>query len=116
MLGAVLLLVEAEDGFRSADEDGPPDQVGLRHHHVDRFFLRPRQRAILEDRTPRADEVEELRFVDVLFEELARRRMPVDVALLDLDALRVQKPSGVAAGRSGWFPEEGGLRHFRRLP
>jgi 7-carboxy-7-deazaguanine synthase len=39
------------------------------------------------------------------------RRVLVDVALFDVDALLLQKTSGVAAGRSSGLPEEGGLGH-----
>jgi 7-carboxy-7-deazaguanine synthase len=47
----------------------------------------------------------------VPFQEGPVRRVLVDVALVDVDALLLQKTSGVAAGRSRRFPEEGGLGH-----
>jgi 7-carboxy-7-deazaguanine synthase len=43
----------------------------------------------------------------MLFEEGAIRRVLVDIPFLDVDSLLLQKTSGVAAGRSGGFPEEG---------
>jgi hypothetical protein len=41
----------------------------------------------------------------MLFEEGAIRRVLVDIPFLDVDSLLLQKTSGVAAGRSGGFPE-----------
>jgi hypothetical protein len=52
-----------------------------------------------------------MRRVDVLLEERAVWRVPIDVALLDLYVMLLQKTSGVAAGRSRGLPEECGLRH-----
>jgi hypothetical protein len=54
-------------------------------------------------------------FVDVPLQEGAVRRIAVDVALVDVDMTRVQKTSGVAAGRSGRLPEENGLGHVHQL-
>ena len=103
----VFRFVEAKDDLRASDEDGPLDQVGLLHHQVDCFLLRFRQRPRLEHRAARAHEIQEAVGLDVLLEKRAVRRVLVDVALLDLDALLIQKTSGVTAGRSGGFPEEG---------
>jgi 7-carboxy-7-deazaguanine synthase len=47
----------------------------------------------------------------VLLEERAIGRRPVDVTLVDFNALLLQKTSGVAAGRSRGLPVEDGLRH-----
>jgi len=47
----------------------------------------------------------------VLLEERPARRIAVDVALFDLDALLFQITSGVAAGRSGRLPEKRRLGH-----
>jgi hypothetical protein len=47
------------------------------------------------------------------FEEGPVRRVPVDVPFLYVDALLLQKTSGVAARRSGGFPVENRrLRHI----
>jgi hypothetical protein len=51
----------------------------------------------------------------VLFEELARGRFLVDVELLDVDAGRIQKTSGILAGRSGGFRVERRSRHNGRI-
>jgi hypothetical protein len=53
--------------------------------------------------------------IDVLLEKLARRRVPVDVDLFDVDALCVQKTSGVLARRSGGLPVKGRFGHGRRI-
>jgi len=47
----------------------------------------------------------------VLLEELARRRLLVDVDLVDVDLLLVQKTSGVLAGRSRGLGIERRLGH-----
>jgi hypothetical protein len=52
-----------------------------------------------------------MRGVDVLFEELAGRGVPVDIDLLDIDALLGQKTSGVLAGGSGRFGVEDRFGH-----
>ena len=108
---AVLLLVEAEDHLRPLDHDRPPNQVRVLHHQRDRLFLRFRQRPLLEHRAARADEIEEALGVDVLLEELAGGRFRVDVNLADRDACRIQKTSGILAGRSGGFRVERRLGH-----
>jgi hypothetical protein len=107
----VRLLVEPERHLRAADEDRALNQVRLLHHHVDRFLLRSWQRALLEYRAARADEVEKAVPVDVLLEERAIRRVPVDVALFDVDLLLLQKTSGVTAGGSRRLPVERRFRH-----
>ncbi|HJR57992.1 MAG TPA: hypothetical protein VJ813_01285 [Vicinamibacterales bacterium] len=112
----VLLFVKAKNDLRAADEDRTLDQVGLRHHQVDRLLFRFRQRARLEDRAAPADEVEEVVGTDVLLQKRTVRRVPVDVALFDADALLLQITSGVAARRSSRLPEEGGLGHGVILP
>jgi hypothetical protein len=53
--------------------------------------------------------------IDVPFEKLARRRFLVDVDLGDVDAGRIQKTSGILAGRSRRFGVERRLRHSRRI-
>ena len=108
---SVSVLVEAEDHLRPLDHDRPPDEVGVFHHHRDRLLLRLRQRPLLEHRAARADVVEEAVGVDVLLEELARRRLLVDVDLVDVDLVLVQKTSGVLAGRSSGLRIEGRFRH-----
>ena len=112
---AVLLLVEAEDHLRPLDHDRPPDQVRVIQHQRDRLLLRLRQRPLLEHRATRADEIEEALRVDVLLEELTRGRFLVDVDLVDRDACRIQKTSGILAGRSGGFGIESRRRHPRRI-
>jgi hypothetical protein len=54
--------------------------------------------------------------LDVLLEERAIRRVPVDVTLFDVDVLLLQKTSGVSARRSGGFPVEGCLGHADIIP
>jgi hypothetical protein len=49
--------------------------------------------------------------VDVLLEERAIGRLPVDVNLIDLDPVRIQKTSGILAGRSSRLGIEGRLGH-----
>ena len=107
----VLVLVEAEDDFRALDHDGTADQVGLLHHQGDGFLLRLRKRPFLEDRTPQADEIEKPGGVDVLLQEGPVGRLLVDVDLRDLNAVRVQKTSGVLAGRSSGLGIEDRLGH-----
>src|SRR5262245_7822365 len=104
-------LVEPEDHRPAADEDGTPDQIRLLHHEIDRFLLRARKRTLLEDRTARAHVVEKPCAVDMALEKRAIRGIAIDVVLVDLDVMLLQKPSGVAAGRSGGLPVEERLRH-----
>ena len=111
----VLVLVEAEDHFRPLDHDRPPDQIGILHHHRDGFLLRLRQRPLLEHRAAGADEIEEPIGVDVLLEEFARRRFLVDVDLMNLNAGRIQKTSGILAGRSSGFGVKRRLRHGDKI-
>ena len=108
-----MILVEAEDHPRPLDHDRTPDQVGILHHQRDRLAFRLRQRPFLEHRASRADVVEEVIGFDVLLEKLARRRLLVDVDLLDVDLLRIQETPGVLARGSGGFRVEEGLGHFR---
>ena len=103
---AVLRLVETKGHFRSADQDRPLDQVRLFHHQVDGLLLRLRQRPRLEDRAARAHEIEKAVGLDVPLKERAIRRFLIDVALFNVDALLIQKTSGVTAGRSSGFPVE----------
>src|SRR5262245_59534126 len=112
----VLLLVEAEDHASALDENRPPDQVRVLHHEIDRFLLRLRQRALLEHRAARAHELEEAVGVDVALEELTPRRFLVDVELVHVDSGRVQKSSGILAGRSTRLPVKGRFWHPRRIP
>jgi len=49
--------------------------------------------------------------VDVALQERPIGRLLVDIAFDDLDSLRIQKTSGVAAGRSSGLPEEDRFRH-----
>ena len=108
---AVLVLVEAEDHLRPLDHDRPSDEVRVLHHQRDRFLLRPGQRPLLEHRAARADEIEEALRIDVLLQELTRGRFLVDVDLRDVDAGRIQKTSGILAGRSRRFRVERRLGH-----
>jgi len=85
----------------------------LRHHQVDRFLLGPWQRALLEDRAARADEVEKAVGVDVFLEKRAVRRIPVDVAFFDVDLQLLQKTSGVSARGSRGLEEEDWPGHGR---
>ena len=109
------LLVESERDSRASDQDGAPNQVRVVHHQVDRFLLRLRQRPLLEHRAAGADEIEEALGVDVLLQELAGRRFLVDVDLVDVDALRIQKTSGILAGRSRRFRVERRLGHRDKI-
>ena len=111
----VLCLVEAEDDLRALNEDRTPDQVRVLHHEIDRLLLRSRQRPLLEHRAARTHEVEEPGGVDVLLEELARRRLTVDVELADLEARFVQKTSGILTGGSRGLPVEGRFGHHSRI-
>ena len=111
----VFLFVEPERHLRSADQNRAPDQVRLRHHQIDGFLLRFRQRTLLEHGTSRAHEIEKVVLVDVLFEERAIRWVTIDVALFDADSLLLQITSGVAARRSRRLPEEGRLGHARHF-
>jgi hypothetical protein len=111
----VLRFVEAKRYLRSADEDRPFDEIRLLHHQVDRFLLRLRQRPGLEDRTAPADEVEEVRLVDVTLQKRPVGRILVDVTFFDVDLLLLQKTSGVAAGRSRRLPVEDRFRHVSIL-
>jgi hypothetical protein len=110
-LPLVLSLVEAEGDLRTADQNGPPDEIRLFHHQIDRLSLRLRQRTLLEYRAAPADEIQEVVMADVFLEEGAIRRILVDVTLLDVDSLLLQKTSGVAAGGSRGLPIEDRLRH-----
>ena len=107
----VLILVEAKNRLRAFDEDGASNEVRVLHHQIDRFLLRLRQRPLLPDGAARADELEEALRIDVPFEELARRRLLVDVDVLDLDAGLRQRTSGVLARGSGGLPVERRFRH-----
>jgi hypothetical protein len=49
--------------------------------------------------------------VDVALEERPIGRLLVDIAFDDLDSLRIQKTSGVAARRSSGLPKEDRFRH-----
>ena len=111
----VLLLVKAEDDGRSLYEDRPLDQVGIPHHQVQCFLLGSRQRALLEDRTASAHEIEKVLGVDVLLEEFAGRRLAIDIDLANLNTGCGQKTSGVPARRSGGLQVEDGWAHFNRL-
>ena len=111
----VLFLIEAEDDLRALNEDRAPDQVRVLHHEVDRLFLRPGQRPLLEHRAARAHEIEEPGGVDVFLQELARRRLTIDVELAHVEAGRVQKTSGILACGSRGLPVEGRLGHRHRI-
>jgi hypothetical protein len=108
-----VVLVEAENDFRSFDQNRAPDQVGVLHHQVDGFLLGARQWSLLEDRAALADEIEEVLGVDMTFEKFPWRWFAIDVELVNFNAGSFQKTSGVAAGRSTRFPVKGGLRHTR---
>jgi hypothetical protein len=97
------------------NHDRPPDQVGVLQHHRDGFPFRFRQRPFLEDRASRAHEVQEPLGVDVLLEKLTRRRFLVDVDLMNVDAGRIQKTSGIFAGRSRGLRVERRLRHRDKI-
>ena len=112
----VLPLLEAEGDLRTADQDRAADEIRLLHHQIDRLFLRLRKRTLLEHGAAAADEVQEVVVADVLLEEGAIRRVFVDVALLDVDSLLLQKTSGVAAGGSRGLPIEDRLRHEQIVP
>lgn len=111
VLVAVFLLVKTENRFRAADQDRPLDQIRLLHHQVDRFLLRFRQRPLLEHRAPPAHEIQEVLLADVLLEERAVGGSLVDVPLIDLDTMLLQKTSGVAACRSRGLPVKDRLGH-----
>ena len=106
-----MTLVEAEGDLRTTDQDRAADEIRLLHHEIDRLSLRLRQRTLFEYRAAPADEVQDVVVADVFLEEGAIWRTLVDVALLDLDSLLLQKTSGVAAGGSRGLPIEDRLRH-----
>ena len=112
----ILLLVEAEGHVGAADQNRPFDEVRLSHHQVDGFSLRLRERPGLEHGAPAAHEIQKVRLIDMPFQKRAVRRGPVDVTFVQLDALLLQKTSGVATGRSSGFPVEGRLGHKVILP
>jgi hypothetical protein len=112
---AVQVLVEAEYHFAAPDQNRPPNQVRVLDHEVDRFIFGLRQRPLLPDRASRADEVEKAGRVDVLFEEIPRGWLLVDVELVNVNAGLVQKTSGILACGSRWLRIEGWLRHERRI-
>jgi hypothetical protein len=107
----VLGFVEPECDLGSPDKNGPSYQIGILQHQIDRFLLGLRQRALLENRAPRADEIEEPLRVDVGFQERPTRRRLVDVDLFDLDAVLVQETPGVLARGSRRLGIERGLCH-----
>ena len=109
----VVILVEAEDDFRSFDQNRSLDQVWVPHHQIDGFLLGARQRSLLEDRAALADEVEEMVGINMTLEEFPRRRFAVDVELMSFNAGVFQKTSGVATSRSTRPPIEGWFRHRR---
>ena len=111
VLRPVFLFVEAKDNLRSADQNRPLDEIRLLHHQVDRLLLRFRQRPLLEHRAAAAHEVEKVLLVDMALEKRAVRRVLVDVTLVDVDPLLLQKTSGVSAGCSRGFPVEGRFGH-----
>jgi hypothetical protein len=107
----VRFLVEPEYHFLPADQHRPSDEVRLFDHHVDGFSLRLRQRTAFEDRAAGADEIQEPVLVDVALQKRAIRRCPVDIPLLDVNLVLLQKTSGVTACGSRGFPVEDWLRH-----
>ena len=109
------LLVKAENHLRPGDQNRPFDQVRLLAHQFDRFLFGLGQWPFLEHRAASAHEIEEMLRVDVLLEELTRGRLLVDVELVDVDAGRIQKTSGILAGRSRRFRVERRFRHARRI-
>ena len=111
----VIVLVESEDHLRPVHDNRPPDQIGVLHHQIDRFLLRLRERAFLEDRAARAHEIEKALRIDVLFEKLPGWRLLVDVDLRDVYACVVQKTSGVLAGRSRRLRVKRRPWHHRRI-
>ena len=112
---AVRVLVEPEDHPRALDHDRAANQVRILHHQRDRFFLRLRQRPVLEHRAARADKVEEPIGIDMRLEELTRGWLLVDVDFTHVHAGRIQKTSGVFAGRSGRLRVKRRFRHERRI-
>jgi hypothetical protein len=104
-------LVEPECDSRAAHEDRTANQIRVVHHEIDRFFLRLRERAFLEDGAACTHEVEKAMLIDVLLEELPRGRCLVDVDLLDVNLLLVQDTPGVLARGSGGLRVEKGSRH-----
>jgi len=70
---------------------------------------------VLEYRAARADEGEKALGIDVLLQKLARRRLAVDVALLNVDGCFVQKTSGILACGSGWLRVKGWFGHRLRI-
>jgi hypothetical protein len=111
----VFVLVEPKRDLRALDQDRSPDQIRVLDHQRNRFLLRPRQRPLLEDRAARADEVEKPLGVDVLLEKLARGRLLVDVDFLNVNAMRIQKTSGVLTCGSGGLRVKGRFRHPGRI-
>jgi hypothetical protein len=109
----VLVTVESKDHPVAPHQDRTFDQVGLLHHEIDGFFLGLRQRPLFEHGAPGADEIQESFVVYVPLQELPIWRILVDVTFGDVDLVRFQKTSGVAAGRSGRFPIKRDARHER---
>src|SRR5262245_8953426 len=97
----IRLLIEAEGYLVTFDENGPANEIGLLHHQVDRLLFRTRQRPLLEDRAPGADEIQEPVRIDMLLEKGPGWRVLVDVVLFDVHTVLFQKTSGVAARGSG---------------
>ena len=111
----VTVLIEAEDYFRPLHENRAPDQVRIFQHQIDRFLFRARKRALLPHRTPCADVIEEVISFDVLLEERARRRLLVDVDLLQVQIGLGQETPGVPARGSGRLRVEDRTAHERRI-
>src|SRR5258708_1101014 len=111
----VYVLYDSERHLLAAYQNRPADRIRVLHHEIDRFLLRLRQRPFLEHRTTRAHKVEEAIRLDVLLEERARRRLLVDVELMNVDPRCVQKTSGILAGRSSGFRVERRFRHPHRI-
>ena len=111
----VIVLVESEDDLRPVHHNRSPDQIRVLHHQIDRFLLRLRQRPLLEHRAARADELEEAIGIDMLLEKIPRRRIAVDVDLVHVGALVVQKTSGVFARGSSGLRVERRFCHRRRI-
>jgi hypothetical protein len=111
----VLVSVESKDHPVAPHQDRTFDQVGLLHHEIDGFFLGLRQRPLFEHGAPGADEIQESFVVYVPLQELPIWRILVDVTFGDVDLVRFQKTSCVAAGRSRRLPVEGGGWHAHIL-
>ena len=93
----------AEDRFVFSEDERASNQIRLFHHQIDRFFLRQLRDveiALFECGAALVDEVFEMRFIDQLLEQLARRRLFGEIVFHQFDVLTFQVSNRIAAARS----------------